>query len=281
MKGKGNMTELQKFATQIRVAELKCLKTRGFGHVGGSLSMTDLLAALYGKIMKYDPQNPNWEDRDRLVISKGHAGPAAYATLALKGFFPIEWLDTLNQPHTNLPSHCDMNKTPGIDMSTGSLGQGASTAVGLAMGLKFHNKDARVYAVLGDGESNEGQVWEAALFAPAHKLNNLMTFVDYNKKQLDGTTDQVAPLGDIAKKYEEFGWYAVNVEQGNDPDVIAAAIEDAWKNNGDKPVAIILHTVKGSGIAAIEEIEYNHHINFGGEMADSAIAELEGRLANA
>ncbi len=271
------MTELEKLAVQIRIAEMKCFKQRGFGHVGGSLSIVDTLAALYGKLMKYDPKNPEWDGRDYVVMSKGHCGPALYATLAVKGYFPEEWLLTLNEPGTRLPSHCDMNLTPGIDMSTGSLGQGASTSAGMAFALKMDNKDNKVFCILGDGECDEGQVWEMALFAAAKKLNNYVVFVDYNRKQLDGSTDDVLPLGDLRKKFEEFGWYAVDVN-GNNPDEVAAAVETGFENNGDRPIAVILNTKKGYGVDFIEAMEFNHHITLTAEQADEAIAKLEGRL---
>ena len=271
------MTELQKLATQIRIAEMKCFKKRGFGHVGGSLSIVDALAALYGKIMKYDPKNPQWEGRDYLIMSKGHSGPGLYATLAVKGFFPEEWLLTLNEPGTRLPSHCDKNLTPGIDMTTGSLGQGASTSAGMALALKLNNKDNKVFCILGDGECDEGQIWEMALFAPAKKLDHYVVLVDYNRKQLDGSTDDVLSLGDLRAKFEEFGWYAVDVN-GNDPDEIAAAIETGFEKNNGRPIAVILNTKKGYGVDFIEEMEFNHHINLSEEEADRAIEQLERRL---
>ena len=218
------MSELKKFAAQIRIAEMKCFKARGFGHVGGALSATDIIAALYGSIMKYDPKNPDWDERDMLVCSKGHAGPALYSALALKGYFPEDWLLTLNIPGTRLPSHCDKNLTPGIDMTTGSLGQGASTAAGLALGLKIKQKPNRVYLILGDGECNEGEVWEMAMFAAHKKLGNLIAFVDNNHKQLDGTTNDIMAMGDIAAKFASFGWAAYAMK-GDDPDAIAEAVK--------------------------------------------------------
>lgn len=271
------LTPLQKFATEIRIAEMKMFKTRGFGHMGGSLSITDAIAALYGDIMKYDPKNPDWEDRDRLVCSKGHAGPALYATLALKGFFPMDWLDTLNMPHTNLPSHCDKNKTPGIDMTTGSLGQGSSTAVGMALALKLNQSKSRVYLFLGDGECDEGQVWEAAMFASAKKLNNLVAFVDFNHKQLDGTIKEILDLGDIKSKFAAFGWHTVQID-GNDADLVAKTIKEVQAQQGDKPACIVLNTVKGAGVPAVENIELNHHITISHEVADTAIADLQAKL---
>lgn len=178
---KGKLKELKLFSKEIQMKTMETIGSLGVGHVGGSLSIADLLAVLYGKEMKYDSQNPKWEERDWLVVSKGHAGPAVYSALALKGFFPESELLTLNRPGTHLPSHCDRNLTTGIDMTTGSLGQGASTAAGVALGFKLDQKPNNVYLVLGDGESQEGQVWEMALFAAQQKLSNLIAFVDYNK----------------------------------------------------------------------------------------------------
>jgi transketolase len=268
------MTPLKKFATQIRIEQIKCIKHRGFGHIGGALSATDLIAALYGGIMRIDPKNPEWQDRDRFVCSKGHAGPALYAALALKGYFPFDWLLTLNRPGTKLPSHCDMNLTPGIDMTTGSLGQGASTAAGMALALKNSKSDARVYLLLGDGECNEGQVWEMVMFAAAKKINNLIAFVDYNHKQLDGRTEDIIDLGDLKSKFESFGWFTQSVD-GNDPDVIFEAINKAKDEQGDRPAMIILNTIKGAGVPSIEKMEFNHHINMSPEFSDEAIAHLE------
>ncbi len=264
------MTELKKLAHSIRVEEMKCIAARGFGHAGGALSATDCIAALYGKLMKYDAKNPQWSKRDRLVCSKGHAGPALYAALALKGFFPMDWLNTLNINGTNLPSHCDKNKTPGIDATTGSLGQGASVAAGIASSLKLDASDSTVYLILGDGEINEGQVWEMAMFASAKELGNLVAFVDRNKKQLDGTTDEILPLGDIESKFASFGWNAVTID-GSDPDLIAKTVIE---NRGEKPLCVVLDTIKGAGVPAIENIEFNHHIVVSKEMLDEALEKL-------
>jgi len=268
------MTNLKKFAAEIRREAMKEFKELGFGHVGGSLSAADTIAALYGEIMKYDPKNPGWDKRDRLVCSKGHAGPSIYAALALKGFIPMDWLMTLNKPHTRLPSHCDKNLTPGVDMTTGSLGQGASTAAGMALALKINKSDSRVYLILGDGECDEGQVWEMAMFAAAKKLGNLIAFVDYNHKQLDGTTDEILDLGDIGSKFGAFGWFTQTIN-GNDPDTVVEAVRKAQKEQGDRPAMIVLNTVKGFGVPAVEATEFNHHINVSAELADEAIAALD------
>ena len=268
------ITPLKEFATDIRIQEMIEFKARGFGHTGGSLSVADCLAALYGGIMRIDPKNPQWEDRDRLVMSKGHAGPALYATLALKGYFPLEELKTLNQNGTKLPSHCDRNLTVGVDMTTGSLGQGASTACGMALGLKHSGKDARVYLILGDGECQEGQVWEMALFAAHHKLNNLIAFIDYNKRQLDGYVKDICDLGDLVAKFKSFNWYTTMIK-GDDPDLIRQTVLDVQKNQGNRPGMIVLDTIKGAGVPQIENIPLNHHTNVTPEEADEIIAQLE------
>jgi len=221
-----NCKALRVFAEEIRVQTLKTFQALGFGHVGGAMSIIETLAVLYGEEMKYDPKNPKWEDRDWLVMSKGHAGPALYATLALKGFFPKEELLTLNRGGTNLPSHCDRNKTTGIDMTTGSLGQGISAAAGVALGNRTDGRDSYTYLVVGDGECNEGQVWEGAMFASQFKLSNLILFVDSNKQQLDGYTKNIMDLGDIGAKFESFGFFTQRID-GHSVDEIKAAIQKA------------------------------------------------------
>lgn len=270
------LQEVEKFAAQIRYETVKEIGVRGFGHLGGALSVVDVLAVLYGDVMKYDPKNPDWADRDKLVMSKGHAGPAVYSALALKGFFPMDWLKTLNQPGTHLPSHCDRKLTPGVDMTTGSLGQGTSTAIGLALAQKLDGKDNYTYLFTGDGELNEGQCWEAALFAPNHDLDNLVWFVDYNRKQLDGTTEEVSDMGDIGAKFAAFGWHTQTIN-GNDILEISAAIEKAHAEKG-KPSCIVLNTAKGAGLPMVEEIALNHHIVFEGELLEASKAHIEKLL---
>jgi len=265
------------FAAKIRLETIKQVGKRGFGHLGGALSVVDALAVLYDGVMNIDPANPDKEDRDKLVMSKGHAGPALYSTLALKGYFPMEWLDTLNQPGTKLPSHCDRKLTPGIDMTTGSLGQGASTASGLALAQKLDENGAKTYLFVGDGEINEGQVWEVALFASHQKLDNLTMFVDHNHKQLDGTIEEIMGLGDIAAKFASFGWHTQSID-GSSVEAIGEAIEKAHQAVG-KPSCIVLNTIKGSGVSCVEEIEYNHHIVLAGELLERALKECEATLA--
>jgi len=273
------LNQLKKFATEIRLETLKEIKNLGFGHIGGAMSIVETLAVLYGKVMRINPKEPKWEDRDWLVVSKGHAGPAVYAALALKGYFPMGELMTLNQPKTNLPSHCDRNKTIGIDMTTGSLGQGMSTAIGIALGNRLDRRDSYTYLILGDGECDEGQVWEGALFAHHRKLSHLITFIDDNKKQLDGYTKDINDLGDIAKKFSSFGWYAQNVD-GGDVAKIYEAIEKAKEVKG-QPSVIILDTIKGQGLKFVEETMANHHMRFSTadhKAAEKCIIELENKL---
>ncbi len=276
MSGQEKIRELEKFAVQIRVETLKEIGTLGFGHLGGAMSIVDTLAVLYGGVMNIDPQNPSWEERDWLVCSKGHAGPAVYAALALRKFFPMEELETLNKPGTRLPSHCDRNLTTGIDMTTGSLGQGASLAVGIALGNRLDGRTSYTYLILGDGEIQEGQVWEAVLYAAHQKLDNLIAFVDYNKKQLDGYTKDINDLGDIKAKFESFGWHAQEVD-GSSVREIYEAIEKAKGAKG-RPSVIVLHTVKGKGCRFAENAFLNHHMTVSKEQMAEAIAELEQQL---
>lgn len=263
--------ELELFAAEIRITLLEELKARGFGHIGGSLSVCDLLAVLYGKVMNYKTDDPKWPDRDKLVCSKGHAGPAVYATLALKGFFPVDQLATLNRPGTNLPSHCDKKKTPGVDCTTGSLGQGTSQAVGMALGDKIRGRDSRTFLIVGDGELNEGQCWEAAMFAAAKQITNLVWIIDDNKKQLDGPTAEVLPAFDFRAKFEAFGFDAVRIP-GNDVEQLYEALT---KKATDKPIAIVLDNVKGSGVKAVEETAANHSMTVKPEVWDSYIEAVK------
>jgi len=264
------------FAAKIRLETVKQIGTRGFGHLSGALSVVDALAVLYGSVMRVDPKNPDWPDRDKLVMSKGHAGPALYSTLALLGYFPMDWLATLNQPGTRLPSHCDRLLTPGIDMTTGSLGQGVSTAVGLALAQRMDGKGARTYVFVGDGECNEGQVWEGAMFAAAQNLDKLTFFVDNNRKQLDGTTEEILDMGDIGAKFSAFGFHVQEIDGGD----VAAIHEAVTAANQvtDRPSCIVLHTVKGAGVPSVIEIELNHHIPLEGELLEQALRECQETL---
>lgn len=268
--------ELKKLAAEIRIETIRMIGHLGFGHIGGALSIADTLAVLYGEVMRYDVKNPKWEDRDWLVCSKGHGGPAIYSSLAIKGFFPKEELLTLNTPGTHLPSHCDRNLTTGIDMTTGSLGQGSSLAVGVALGNRLSGRDSYTYLILGDGELQEGQIWEAVMFSAQKKLDKLIAFVDYNKKQLDGYTKDINDLGDVKAKFESFGWYGQEID-GSDVEQILNAIENAKLVKG-QPSVIVLHTVKGKGAAFVENEFSNHHMVVSKEKAEEAIKILQEEL---
>lgn len=269
---------LKEVCKDIRCDIMTCIGHLGVGHIGGCLSVVELLAALYFEEMNIDPANPKMEGRDRFVCSKGHAGPAVYATLANRGYFDKKELLTLNQGGTNLPSHCDMNRTTGIDMTTGSLGQGFSCAVGVALGSKLDKDNATIYTLIGDGESQEGQIWEAAMFAAAKKLDNLVGFTDYNNLQIDGTVEEVCGLAPLADKWAAFGWSVIEVEDGNDVDQVVAAIEHAKLNRGTgKPTMVILNTVKGCGVQWIIDLgSGNHNTQVSEEQAAAAILEIRG-----
>jgi len=264
--------ELKAIAKEIRTLTIDEIGFLGVGHIGGAMSVVELLTLLYNEHMKVDPANPRMADRDWLVLSKGHAGPTLYATLALKGFFPKEWLHTLNTGGTRLPSHCDRNLTPGIDMTTGSLGQGFSAAMGIALGLRLGKVKSTVYTVIGDGESDEGQVWEAAMFAGNSGLANLIAFTDFNKQQLDGFTKDIQNLEALDDKWKAFGWFVQRVD-GHDFDAMDKAIRAAKKQTS-KPSMIILDTIKGKGCNFAEGLVSNHNMTFTMEQANGAIAAL-------
>lgn len=266
--------ELQKKAMTIRELTMKTLGHRGFGHIGGSLDLAEVMSVLYFYAMRVDPKNPTWEDRDRFVLSKGHGGPAVYATLALKGFFPEEELMTLNQPGTHLPSHCDRKLTIGIDMSTGSLGQGFSAAVGMALAAKMDQKDIFVYSIIGDGESQEGQIWEAALLGASRKLDHLIAFTDYNKMQIDGTIEEINGIYPLDEKWKAFNW-DVQVVDGHDCRAISLAIDNAKKIQG-RPHMIILNTIKGKGASHWENKVSCHNDNhITEELTRQALEEMK------
>lgn len=276
MENTQKLKSLRVFAEEIRVETLWELGQLGFGHVGGAMSIVETLAVLYGDQLKYNAEDPNWTERERLVISKGHAGPALYATLSLKGFFQRDMLKELNQGGGHLPSHCDRNKTPGVDMTTGSLGQGISTAIGIALGRRMDKADGYTYLILGDGECNEGQIWEGAMFAAQYKLDHLITFVDLNGQQLDGYTKDIMDMHNMGERFASFGWFVQEVN-GHDIGEICNAIAAAKEQSG-KPAAIILHTHKGNGCKFAEGIEGNHHMNFTAEQMQEAMTVAEKRL---
>ena len=266
---------MEQFCKDIREQTIRAIASIGVGHVGGCLSIVEILTVLYGKHMNIDPQKPRMEGRDRMILSKGHAGPALYATLALKGYFPVDELQTLNASGTNLPSHCDMLKTVGIDMTTGSLGQGFSAAVGIAMGSALKQDGATIYTIIGDGESQEGQIWEAAMLAGHRKLDNLIGFTDYNKMQIDGPVAEICGIDPLADKWKSFGWHVLEID-GNNLAEVDKAVTEARAHRG-KPTMIIAHTVKGKGISFVEEKgAANHSMPITANDMEKAIAEIRG-----
>ena len=242
--------ELSLLAAKIRVGVIESTHAAGAGHPGGSLSIADIMAYLYFEEMNVDPTNPKWDDRDRFVLSKGHTAPALYSALALKGFFPVEELKTLRQHDSRLQGHPDMKGIPGVDMTTGSLGMGISSACGMALAGKLNNKDYRVYTVVGDGESEEGQVWEASMFANHYGLDNLCVIIDYNKLQIDGPVAEVIGPAPFEPKLEAFGYNVITID-GHDFNEIDAAFKAARECKG-KPTAIVANTVKGKGVSFME-----------------------------
>ena len=273
--------DLKEVCKDIRCDIMTCIGHLGVGHIGGCLSIVEALAVLYFKEMNIDPKQPQMAGRDRFICSKGHAGPAVYATLANRGYFDKKELLTLNQGGTNLPSHCDMNLTTGIDMTTGSLGQGFSCAVGVALGSKLEKDGATIYAMIGDGESQEGQIWEAAMFAAAKHLDHLIAFTDYNKLQIDDTVAKVNDIAPLADKWKAFGWNVIDVEDGNDLAAVSAAVDRARANTGSgRPTMVILNTKKGCGVPAVEAMGAgNHNCPFTEAEADEAIRALREAFA--
>lgn len=244
-------------AKEIRRNILICINSVGSGHIGGCLSIADLLAVLYTNHMRVDSKHPKKEGRDRIVLSKGHAGPALYATLCSFGFFPKEELLTLNKIGTHLPSHCNSTLTPGVDVTAGSLGQGISCGVGVALGSRIKKDDAHVYCIVGDGECQEGQVWEAAMLAGYRKLDNFTVIVDNNHMQIDNLTDNVLKVEDLEKKFSACGFYTMRID-GHDHKQIDEALTKAKSIKG-MPCAIVMNTIKGKGVSIYEEMGVSNH----------------------
>lgn len=251
--------QFNRLAEEIRYVTTDMICRYGQGHLGGSLSLTEIIITLYYRIMNIRPEDPDWDNRDRLILSKGHSGPILYSILAYKGYFPKDWLTTLNKDGTHLPSHVDHNLTPGIDMTAGSLGQGLSCACGIALAGKMNKKDYSTFCIIGDGESNEGQIWEAALFAPHNQLDNLVAICDYNKLQIDGFTDDVLGLEPLTDKWRSFGWKVFEVD-GHDWDDIYISLNKA-KAVQNKPSMIIAHTIKCKGNKLLENKPECHHVS--------------------
>ena len=268
-----NNLELEKMANEIRKDIVTAVHSAKSGHPGGSLSSADIFTYLYFEEMNVDPTNPKWEDRDRFVLSKGHVAPGLYSTLAEKGYFPKEDLKTLRHTGSYLQGHPDMKHIPGIDMSSGSLGQGVSVAVGMAAAGKYDKKDYRVYTLTGDGEIQEGQIWEAAMWAGHRKLDNIVVIVDNNNLQIDGSVEDVCSPYPIDKKLEAFNFHVINID-GNDFDQIRAAFKEARETKG-MPTAIIAKTVKGKGVSFMENAAGWHGKAPNDEEYEIAMADLE------
>ena len=269
-----NRDEFDSLAAEWRYVITDMICRAGSGHLGGALSLVEIMMTLYYRVMKIDPKNPKWPQRDRLVLSKGHGAPVLYTALAYKGFFPSSWLATLNADGTKLPSHADARSVPGVDATTGSLGQGLSMACGMALAAKMDKKDHRVFCIIGDGESNEGQNWEAAMFASHSKLDNLVGITDYNKLQIDGFTSEVLDMEPLMDKWRSFGWEVFEMN-GHDWDEAYETINKAMAVSG-KPAMIIAHTIKGKGCCVIENKPESHNIKVPDEAAhEKYISALE------
>lgn len=268
---------LMRKAQEIRITGLKMVETAHSGHIGGAFSMSEIMAVLFFDKMNIRPDEPKWDDRDRFVLSKGHCTVALYPTLALRGFFDVKLLDTFRKIDGHLSGHAEMKHVPGVDMSTGSLGQGFSTAVGMALGAKLAGKDLTVYSVLGDGEIQEGQIWEACMYAGAHAMDNLIAILDSNKVQLDGTVKEVLDTGDLVAKFESFGFFVQSID-GHDVEAVAEAIDRAKAEKG-RPAMIIANTVKGKGISFMEGRHEWHGKTPNEAQFAAAFAELYARYA--
>lgn len=267
-------SDMNDIAKQMRIDIVEMLAAAGSGHPGGSLSATDILAVLYFDKMNIDPTNPEDPDRDRLVLAKGHAAPALYAALAQRGYFPREDLITLRKSNSHLQGHPNMQTTPGVEMSTGSLGQGLSVANGMALAGRLDGRDYYVYCLMGDGEIQEGQVWEAAMSAGHYGLDHVIAFVDHNRLQIDGTNDQVMTVNPIDEKFRAFGWDVICID-GHDYEAISDAVDKAKATKG-KPTVIVAETIKGKGVSFMEDQVGWHGVAPTPEQAEQAIAELRG-----
>ena len=254
-----NEQEFDRLAAELRYVITDMICRSGSGHIGGALSLVEILMTLYYRSMNVRPDEPQWVDRDRLVLSKGHAAPVLYAVLAYKGFFPKEWLGTLNADGTKLPSHADARTVPGIDMTTGSLGQGLSAACGMAIAAKKEGRSNHIFCIIGDGESNEGQNWEAAMFAAHQKLDNLTAITDYNRLQIDGFTSEILDLEPLADKWRAFGWNVLETD-GHDWENLYNTIEEAKHLQNGKPTMIIAHTIKAKDCKMVENAVGSHNI---------------------
>ena len=276
MKKVESVEELKKIARALRVDIVKMIGAAGSGHPGGSLSEVEVLTALFWRVLRHDPRNPGWRDRDRFILSKGHGCPALYAAYARAGYIDPKLLSTLRKLGSPLQGHPDKRMLPVLEASTGSLGQGVSIGIGCAMAAKLDQLDYHTFVMLGDGESQEGQVWEAAMFAPFHKLNNLTVIVDNNKQQLDDWTDTILSLKPFAEKWKAFGWNVVEID-GHDFAQVIPALENARNNKTEKPTCIIANTVKGKGVSFMENNIKWHGVAPKPEEVEAALKELEAQ----
>ncbi len=267
------IASLEEHAKQIRRGVIKMLAEAGSGHPGGSLSCADIVSALYFHVMRHNPTRHDWPDRDRFLMSKGHCAPTWYAALARAGYFPAEWLDTLRKIDSPLQGHPDMLKTPGVEMSSGSLGQGLSIANGMALAAKLDGRDFRVYVLLGDGEIQEGQIWEAAMTAAHHNLDNLCAVIDNNGLQIDGRIDEIKSLGSIPAKWESFGWNVIEIDGHNMRQILEAY--DGARDVKGRPTMIVAHTVKGKGVSFMENKVDFHGVAPTAEERKAALSEIK------
>jgi transketolase len=268
------IAELERKANLIRSHVIRMTRSAGSGHPGGSLSSTDIISALFFKVMNHRSSDPNWEDRDRFVLSKGHAAPAYYAALAESGYFPIDELSTLRKLNSRLQGHPSKNKLPGVEMSTGSLGQGLSVANGMALAAKLDRKTHRIYCICGDGEMQSGQIWEAAMLGAHFELDNVTAFVDRNMLQIDGPTEKIMSIEPLADKWKAFGWHVIEID-GHDMRQILDACDRAKETRG-KPTMVIAHTVKGKGVSFMENALSFHGKPPNEEETKKALKELGG-----
>jgi transketolase len=263
---------MEEIANRTRINVVKMIARSGIGHLGGSVSIAEILAVLYFHEMKIDPKNPEWEDRDRFVLSKGHGCPALYATFAEVGFIPRDMLMTLHEIDSPLQMHPELGLCPGIEMSTGALGQGLSAGAGMAVGARLRGRNSRVYVLVGCGECNEGQIWEAAMFASKNKLDNLVAIIDYNKLALSGRTQEVMPLEPLYDKWVAFGWHVIEAN-GHSVTQLINAFDEA-RTVKEKPTFIIAHTVKGRNISYIEDTWPSHSVQMTAEQVENTLEEL-------
>ena len=275
MSSSSDISALCRQANEIRKDIIRMLCEAGSGHPGGSLSATDILTALYFKVLRHDPKNPKWPDRDRVILSKGHGAPALYAALAHAGYFPIKDLMTLRKLDSPLQGHPDMRRLPGLEASTGSLGQGLSIGVGTALAGRLDGKNYYSYVILSDGETNEGQTWEAASFAAHHGLDHLIAIMDYNKFQLDDAVKSIIDMEPVVDKWKAFNWQVFEID-GHDMKLIVDTLEQAKKVSG-KPIIIVAHTIKGKGISFMENNNHYHGVAPTKEEAERALKELEAK----